>query len=148
MPGDLSSAMAAVTPAPSTTLRTNSAPAPPTLNGSASGLTGTPVTSAPASTFSSPGIPSSSTGKARGMQLGASKRSAAEAAGVDAWASEDLMDVNADQDDWTAFESAPQGMKGSATALSLGFDEPSAFSTPALAVDGKILSFLSEMIAS
>ncbi|KAL5484849.1 CEX1 [Sanghuangporus weigelae] len=135
VPGDLQSVMATASSAPSTALRTNSAPAPPTLNGSASTLRGTSVASPSASMPSSPGLLSSSTGKARGMQLGASKRSAADAAGVDAWASEDLMDVNADQDDWTAFESAPQGVKDSAAASTLGFDEAPTFSTPTLAVD-------------
>ncbi|KAL5506966.1 CEX1 [Sanghuangporus vaninii] len=135
VPGDLQSVMATASSAPSTVPHTNSAPAPLALNGSASTLSGTFVASPSASTLSSPGLPSSSTGKARGMQLGASKRSAADAAGIDAWASEDLMDVNADQDDWTAFESAPRGMKDSAAASTLGFDEAPTFSTPTLAVD-------------
>ncbi|KAH9945690.1 armadillo-type protein [Amylocystis lapponica] len=104
--------------------------APPPSNGPPNGLNGSVVRpSAPASS-SSPAIPRAkaaippSTSKTKGMQLGAHKMpgslaQAAEwaeeaAAETDAdesngnpWGNDDLMDVNADQDDWSAFESAP-----------------------------------------
>jgi len=89
-------------------------------------------------TLSSPSLPSrsvisSSTSKAKGMQLGANKvptsisasnmapdwaqEAAAEADNIQTnpWGNDDLIDVNADQDDWSAFESAP------APAVGLGF---------------------------
>ncbi|OCH90251.1 ARM repeat-containing protein [Obba rivulosa] len=60
---------------------------------------------------------------AKGMQLGAHKvpasvsaaalaaewadEAVADAAQINYWGSDDLMDVNADQDDWSAFETAP-----------------------------------------
>ncbi|KAI0043803.1 ARM repeat-containing protein [Auriscalpium vulgare] len=69
--------------------------------------------------------PSSS--KPRGMQLSATKTTVrnglpaelAEEAAAKTWGSGDLMDVNADEDDWSAFESAPDVVISTA---SLGFD--------------------------
>ncbi|KAJ8455906.1 hypothetical protein ONZ45_g18842 [Pleurotus djamor] len=48
-----------------------------------------------------------------------------EASVANAWGSDDLMDVNADQDDWTAFESAPAPVISLEIAADdLGFDTP------------------------
>ncbi|KAL0581808.1 Nuclear aminoacylation-dependent tRNA export pathway component [Marasmius crinis-equi] len=82
--------------------------------------------SAANSVVSSPAFPNHTpaASKARGLQLGANKvppsvvaaslgqKLAEEAAaedGIDSnpWGNDDLMDVNADQDDWSAFETAP-----------------------------------------
>lgn len=112
-----------------------------------------------ASTLSSPGLPSSSAPKS--LKLGANKHKtkvpsladalAAEAdkdAGSNAWGSDDLMDVNADEDDWNAFESAPSGSSKlgsssdryrSISAVGLGFDDVAIpmSRTPEITVDGK-----------
>ncbi|TCD64866.1 hypothetical protein EIP91_003532 [Steccherinum ochraceum] len=104
------------------------ASAPPTT---ANGMSGLPPPPVPlVSTLSSPGpakhsMPTASSSHARSMQLGANKVPAAtsmhdmalewaEEAAAEAeadhsnpWGTDDLMDVNADQDDWSAFESAP-----------------------------------------
>lgn len=83
----------------------------------------TPITNGVHSTLSAPSVPTSTrptaTPKAKGLQLGASKQplskaassslavelekeAAAEVGGGDAWADDgDLMDVNADQGDWS-----------------------------------------------
>lgn len=94
--------------------RTTSAPTTST-----NGLSGNASPFSPlSSTLSSPG---GTTGKAKGMQLGAHKKVASdnlskmaaewaeeaeaeaegEAAHSQTWATDDLMDVNADQDDWS-----------------------------------------------
>ncbi|KAJ8076987.1 Nuclear aminoacylation-dependent tRNA export pathway component [Marasmius tenuissimus] len=90
--------------------------------------------SAANSVVSSPAFPNHapSISKAKGLQLGANKvppstvaaslgqQLAEEAAaedGVDSnpWGNDDLMDVNADEDDWSAFETAPAAPSGPAT---------------------------------
>ncbi|KAH8108102.1 hypothetical protein BXZ70DRAFT_36637 [Cristinia sonorae] len=97
----------------------------------ANGLSGLPPPPVPLqSTLSSPGSSLAakslgSTSAAKGMQLGANKTpismiahetdmswaeeaaAEAEANHSNSWGSDDLMDVHADQDDWSAFESAP-----------------------------------------
>ena len=96
--------------------RTTSAPQ---ASSAANGLSGNAdVYPSLSSTLSSPG---GTVGKAKGMQLGAHKSPAneglskmaaewaeeveaeAETSRSHPWAGEDLMDVNADQDDWSAF---------------------------------------------
>ncbi|EPT02574.1 hypothetical protein FOMPIDRAFT_1022743 [Fomitopsis schrenkii] len=101
-----------------------------TLSGSSGiGVLGKPL----AQTLSSPAAPrpvsaiGMSSSKAKTMHLGANKapassslsdwameaaaeaesEEAAHAGGVNPWGNDDLIDVNADQDDWSAFESAP-----------------------------------------
>ncbi|KAI5116981.1 hypothetical protein M0805_001592 [Coniferiporia weirii] len=126
-PGDLQSTMASGVP----TERPTSAPSP--LNGSGSGPS---LLSNP--TLSSPAVPTTSSGKSKGMQLGSGRPSAkaraAAIAGDDGWGTGDLMDVNADEGDWTAFESAPPA-SASVSAAALGFGEVSSFNTPMLNVD-------------
>ncbi|KAF9017526.1 ARM repeat-containing protein [Hymenopellis radicata] len=79
--------------------------------------------SAANSTVSSPAIPGFSikpASKGKGLQLGAHKSSSAVSAALidqlteevaaendNPWGGDDLMDVNADEDDWSAFEVAP-----------------------------------------
>ncbi|PSR88589.1 hypothetical protein PHLCEN_2v5116 [Hermanssonia centrifuga] len=98
-----------------------------------------------------------STSKAKGMQLGASKvpvsahmpaewaeEAAAEAEAEEAsrsnpWGSDDLMDVNADQDDWSAFESAPAPVP----VIGLGFQNftsPSNIMSPPLSARDPLTS--------
>lgn len=126
VPGDLQSDMASVIGIDRPTS------APPPLNTAANGRLGPlPLsTSRLESTLSSPGLPTAtrtapSTSRAKGMQLGASKvpisvtnaalaaeltaelNDEAETDTLNAWGSDDLMDVNADDGDWSAFESAP-----------------------------------------
>ena len=62
--------------------------------------------------------------KGRSMQLGGAKKGNT-IPGIDPWGNGDLMDVNADEGDWTAFESAPS---------TLGFDQ---VTTPSFAIDGQ-----------
>ncbi|KAH8119599.1 hypothetical protein DFH11DRAFT_1565893 [Phellopilus nigrolimitatus] len=134
VPGDLQSTMA------STATIQLPTSAPPSLNGSSAGAGPSSLfASPPESTLSSPALPSRPLARPKGMQLGskgsASARAAAMAAGLNAGGtagalgSDDLMDVNADEDDWTAFESAPP-----TSAVGLGFGEVS-FKTPVLSVD-------------
>ncbi|KAE9408578.1 ARM repeat-containing protein [Gymnopus androsaceus JB14] len=85
-----------------------------------------PIEDTPNSTVSSPAFPTRSTlqssSRSKGMQLGANKvppsvaaaalaeRLAEEAAVEEEsnpWGDDDLMDVNADEGDWSAFETAP-----------------------------------------
>ncbi|TFK44506.1 hypothetical protein BDQ12DRAFT_673119 [Crucibulum laeve] len=80
-----------------------------------------PSFAATTSTPTTPVTNSASISKARGLQLGATKqpasaladRLAAEAAAINSgettnpWGNDDLIDVNADEGDWSAFESAP-----------------------------------------
>ncbi|KAI0071715.1 hypothetical protein K474DRAFT_1775986 [Panus rudis PR-1116 ss-1] len=130
--GDLQSTMG-TTPNGSTPDRPTSAP-PPTSSLTSNGTpnVNSSFASPAASTLSSPDIVSTtrsltlgSSSKTKGMQLGASKipastsklatdwaeEAAAEAAEesnqANPWGNDDLMDVNADQDDWSAFETAP-----------------------------------------
>jgi len=83
--------------------------------------------SAANSTVSSPVVPTrpAQQSKAKGLQLGANKvppsvaaaalaaqlaeetAAANDISGSNPWGTDDLIDVNADQDDWSAFESAP-----------------------------------------
>jgi len=88
------------------------------------------------------------------MQLSGSKQSsasktaalAAELAGeaegeaINAWGSDDLMDVNADEDDWSAFATAPVAASSTSrkptVAAGLGFGEVASFTAPTLSVDG------------
>ncbi|TFY50781.1 hypothetical protein EVG20_g11331, partial [Dentipellis fragilis] len=87
-------------------------------------------------TASAPPTPSASslsvpTSKSRGLQLGAHKTPHSVlpheledelADESNAWVDGDLMDVNADEDDWTAFESAPAPAgKAVVNAVGLGF---------------------------
>ncbi|KAF7969152.1 hypothetical protein HWV62_28194 [Athelia sp. TMB] len=71
------------------------------------------------STVSSPAVPRGGSSRAKGMQLGANKVPAAtlameleeeatSAMGGDSnpWGTDDLIDINADEDDWSAFETA------------------------------------------
>lgn len=88
------------------------------------------------STISSPDL-TAPVPKSRGLQLGASKKPAgalaavlaaeAEASGVPGgWGDGDLMDVNADDGDWNAFESAPSYDANTSFAASTsgdGFDD-------------------------
>ncbi|KAF5370779.1 hypothetical protein D9758_002135 [Tetrapyrgos nigripes] len=117
--------------ASSTLDRSTSAP-PPAENNKTSYIRPSPLMtsiSAANSTVTSPSFPTKSTpsssSKAKGMQLGANKVSPGVAAAALAqqleeeaaaeegvsqdnpWGNDDLMDVNADEDDWSAFESAP-----------------------------------------
>ena len=89
------------------------------------------------------------------MQLGGNKQTSAlktaalaaelagevEAEAVNAWGNDDLMDVNADDDDWSAFATAPTAAGSSAvgrsTGAGLGFGEISSFKAPTLSVDGE-----------
>ncbi|OBZ68346.1 N-terminal kinase-like protein [Grifola frondosa] len=92
-------------------------------NGSGSGLAGALPTPKLETRLSSGGATRSlaSTSSAKAMHLGASKASTSlnvppewaeeaaaelEASQSNPWGNDDLMDVNADQDDWSAFESA------------------------------------------
>ncbi|KAL4248157.1 Catalytically Inactive Kinase-Related Protein [Abortiporus biennis] len=113
--------------------RSNSAPVPQSIPGGfTNGFGSTSPLPPLTSTLSSPSTNSlgSSTSKAKGMQLGANKVPAnvtmskmaaewaeeaaaeAEASQSNPWGSDDLMDVNADQDDWSAFETAPAPVIG------------------------------------
>lgn len=90
--------------------------------------------------------------RAKGLQLGANKQSAsAKAAALatemasemggdagDAWGTDDLMDVNADEEDWSAFESASDrhAMARSTSAQNLGFGVVPSFSVQPVAVNG------------
>jgi SCY1-like protein 1 len=105
---------------------------PSTLPKRPSPLPFMPTASTQNSTLSSPSVPHTSNtamgldtaSRAKGMQLGASKVPASVAAaslaaqleeeaaaeeGVEGnpWGTDDLIDINADEDDWSAFESAP-----------------------------------------
>lgn len=77
------------------------------------------------------------------MQLGGKKTavgSKALSAEDASWgAGNDLMDVNADEGDRTAFESAPTGATGSLapSASALGFGDVTGFNTPVLNIDGR-----------
>ncbi|KAG6370974.1 armadillo-type protein [Boletus reticuloceps] len=79
-------------------------------------------------------IPSTSFAQPKGLQLGGSntnakavavqlaEKVAAEEGGNSTWAGNDLMDVNADEGDWNAFESAPAAVVSRFTsAADLGF---------------------------
>ncbi|OSD01310.1 ARM repeat-containing protein [Trametes coccinea BRFM310] len=143
--GDLQTTMASA--AGASIDRPTSAPAPlgangmGSLNGSANALFATTAPPPLTSTFSSPTtVPTRSTttaagsSKSKGMQLGATKvptsvpsipdwaeEAAAEiesSQGTNPWGNDDLMDVNADEDDWSAFETAPAPV---AQASGLGF---------------------------
>ncbi|KAG5652467.1 hypothetical protein H0H81_004875, partial [Sphagnurus paluster] len=114
--------------------------------------------------MSSPASPTtsaqSSSPKAKGMQLGASKRPTAIAATIIAeqwaeddstgnenpWGTDDLIDVNADQDDWSAFETAPLS-KPNPTGLGLGINSnanlngsPHRSTSSTLAIKGNSVS--------
>ncbi|KAG7090905.1 hypothetical protein E1B28_009982 [Marasmius oreades] len=102
---------------------------PPADNSRIGSLQPSPLPASPSaanSVVSSPTLPSytPSASKAKSLHLGANKKPSSVAAaslaqqlaeeaaaedGVDSnpWGNDDLMDVNADQDDWSAFESAP-----------------------------------------
>ena len=125
MPGDLQSTMSS-SAAPAS--RPTSAP-PPAFTQAKLTPTPTPSTSA----LSSPGIvqptPTPAPMKGRSMQLGGAKKGNT-IPGIDPWGNGDLMDVNADEGDWTAFESAPS---------TLGFDQ---VTTPSFAIDGSCPSSL------
>lgn len=153
VPGDLQSTMSSLT-----LDRSISAPPSTVMNGGSDSKAKLPslgITPS-ASTFSSPGLPSSSAPKS--LKLGANKHKAvvpslADAlatevendAGSNAWGSDDLMDVNADEDDWNSFESAPASSKlrptsgrlGSTSAAGLGFDDVAIpmSRTPEITVD-------------
>ncbi|KZV89649.1 hypothetical protein EXIGLDRAFT_140013 [Exidia glandulosa HHB12029] len=122
--------------------RPMSAPPPPSgLNGSVSAAPKPPLASPALSTSSAfAGAPKPS--RAKGLQLGASKQPASLAAQIaaadddadgaaieDAWGG-DLMDVTADEGDWTAFESAPLP---AADEDDDGFDNPWAEAAAAAA---------------
>jgi SCY1-like protein 1 len=113
-------------------------------------LPGTPLPGArppgPAAVLSSPDLTASAPPpvRARGMQLGAHKAPAgalaaeiaAEAAGDElpgGWGDGDLMDVNADEGDWSAFESAP-APRAARLASNFGFG-----ADPDPSVDGACL---------
>ncbi|KAI0344760.1 ARM repeat-containing protein [Trametopsis cervina] len=125
--GDLQSTMGSVSQAAAIDMsRPGSAP----LASASAGLTGDSIRPNLTSTLSTPdakpkSLANGSSSKAKGMQLGASKIPASSQVAVDwaeeaaaeaeaegsgqanAWGTDDLMDVNADQDDWSAFETAP-----------------------------------------
>uniref|UniRef100_A0A0W0FWE6 Protein kinase domain-containing protein n=1 Tax=Moniliophthora roreri TaxID=221103 RepID=A0A0W0FWE6_MONRR len=110
------------------------------------------------STVSSPAFPpqtkmnGGSTSKAKGLQLGANKapsgiavaslaqQLADEAAaedGIDSnpWGNDDLMDVNADEDDWSAFESAPAPVPAVTAPKPIPAVQPSATLSPPASLD-------------
>ncbi|KAL1942784.1 hypothetical protein VTO73DRAFT_5024 [Trametes versicolor] len=127
--GDLQTTMASA--AGAAIDRPTSAPVPMGVNGGLSGsLLAAAVPPPLTPTFSSPtGVPtrslttaSAATSRSKGMQLGATKvpsnissipdwaeeaAAAVETQGASPWGNDDLMDVNADEDDWSAFETAP-----------------------------------------
>lgn len=87
------------------------------------------------------------------MQLGGNKQSSAsktaalaaelvgeaEGEATNAWGTDDLMDVNADEDDWSAFATAPVAASSSrkaTVASGLGFGEVASFTAPTLSVNG------------
>ncbi|KAG6886293.1 hypothetical protein C0993_006703 [Termitomyces sp. T159_Od127] len=119
---DLQTAIGAGTvPAPLPERRV-SLPSPPIINngvGSSKALTGSQSVSASVTPTSSPSLPS----RGKGMQLGTNKVPLSTTSAILAeqwvddttdslrvenpWGSDDLIDVNADEDDWSAFETAP-----------------------------------------
>ncbi|KAF9528531.1 hypothetical protein CPB83DRAFT_314898 [Crepidotus variabilis] len=132
--------------------RSNSAP-PDSLSSHIGELT-KPNFSAP--THSSPAVPnvngasSSSSNKAKGLQLGTNKvpssmanamladqiAEEAASAGISSstfsdnpWGSEDLIDVHADDDDWSAFEAAPTPKLDATPSLFTTSPKPSAGSS-------------------
>lgn len=123
MPGDLQSTMSSSS---TTTNRPTSAPPPSSYESKIS-----PTPNPSTSTLSSPGIvqpsPTPAPMKGRSMQLSSGKKARAPPA-TDHWGDGNLMDVNADEDDWTAFESAP-----SVAQSTLGFGR---VPTPSFAVEG------------
>ena len=162
MPGDLQSTMATVDAATdqlvSTPLQLGSM-----INGTES------RTSLSAATLSSTTLPGSipAVGRAKGLQLGASRQSSsrsktdsfvaelageAESEAANAWEDGDLMDVNADEGDWSAFVTAPADSQVSSSSgprsgvvvskpkasPGLGFGEVATFSPPTLSVDGRL----------
>lgn len=144
VPGDLSSTMT------STSNLERSSSAPPPLNGSPL----VPPSSGQSSHDSPPKTAVPALGRSKTMQLGGNKQSsasktaalAAELAGeaegeaTNAWGTDDLMDVNADEDDWSAFATAPVAASSSSrkatVASGLGFGEVASFTAPTLSVNG------------
>ncbi|KAJ3559364.1 hypothetical protein NM688_g390 [Phlebia brevispora] len=145
---DLQSTMSAVPQAAAADIdRTTSAPPTETASSTMSRPSPYPTF---ATSLSTPGQTSStrsttSGSKGKGMQLGAGKLATAphlaaewaEEAAAEAeaeeeamhhnpWGNDDLMDVNADQDDWSAFETAPSPAHAPAPAhvpvIGLGFN--------------------------
>ena len=133
--------------------RTTSAPVPDGMPASASTFS-SPFPSSD-SALSSPGLAtfSSPNSRTKALQLGASKKTLASSSKNATLASElaqelenetsnawggDLMDVNADDDDWNAFETAnPVDNTSLVSATNLGFGDIMPPKTPTLIVDGQ-----------